>query len=449
MEKFRADNWDTLTSTQRRDLFATLNAYLSSILTTSLLFPEIYTAEDNINGKWLEIQDGRVYVNKKVFDRKSNGLEILRGYFLELRVDLMYAFAASLYQCNADRSKLQGLVKVYYDNLAQSNLYNTWHNFYKMDHKDYTYQPFIIDAVKLSNEIMFDFAKRLYKKYNVMDKELSSLVYNLMEFRGKIPFYKQERSRVIKEQSNNLKNVDKEYNSYKKYLKLTISNLSKLSDDDFYSLFNMNYYYGLNIDDDGFLVARLTNLTNELVYRFFKEYDLTHVELPVFKFALTKDNLLVMHIIYNNEVKEAQVADSNMIMDNVMQAMSELAKKNKFFKFKDEQEEKDYDDMRAWDNYKKVHDPKESIYQEIIHDGLNIISRKVNEMWRSLELRVKEGIANSNLLIKGKSMIRHDNKEAYYDYHEFKNGLTQEEVTKSMMDIIRDDMDYIFNKGGR
>jgi hypothetical protein len=37
-------------------------------------------------------------------------------------------------------------------------------------------------------------------------------------------------------------------------------------------------------------------------------------------------------------------------------------------------------------------------------------------------------------------MISHDSKEALYDYHEFKNLLTKDEVTERLMAYIRGDI---------
>lgn len=449
MEQFRASNWNNLKAKERKTLFATFNAYISAILTEELLFPEIYTSNENINGKWLSIEDGKVYVNKEVFENKNNGLEILRGYFLELRIDLVYGLIGSLYQIGTNRDDLEGLTKIYYDNICQSNLYNNWNNFYDMNHKDYIYQPVIVDAVKLSNELMFKFIKRVYKKYNVIDKELSALIYNLMEFRGRIPFYKEQRNRVIKEQINNVKKVKKEFDSYKRYLEVTIGDLSKLNDDEFFALFNTSYYYGLNIDEDGFMITRLSNLSNELIKRVFKDFDIENIELPKFDFEMDKDMCVTMKVIYDNEVTSANVTDSSMVFRNVMQLMSLVAQKNKLFKFKDEQEELDYDDMRRWHNFKKEYDKEDPVYKDIINDGLNIISRKVTEMWRSLELRIEEAISKFDWLSKGKSMIVYDNKDSYYDYHEFKNGDTQEEVCKKMMTKIRAQLKEIDSRGGR
>lgn len=449
VEQFRSENYNKLTIDERTNLFATLNAYFAGALTSSFLTPEVYTADDNVNGKWIDVEEGKVFINKSIFKNKNFGLDLIRGYLMELRIDMIYSIVGGLYQINANRNDVKGLAKTYYDNICQSNLYNNWNNFLSKEHPDYAYQPIIIDSSRLTNEVSFMIVKKLYKKYQVIDEEISSLIYSIMEFRGRMDFFKKQRKKVIKLHQQNIAKINKEFDSYMKYLQVTLSDLSKLSDDEFYALFNSSYYYGLNINDDGFMIERLTSLANELIVRVFNDFDLENVELPIFEFHVDDDFVVTMKVIYDNEIKECRVTDSYLIFQNVMQAMSAVAQRNKLFRFKDEQEEKDYDDMREWYNYKKVHESKDPMFQEIIHDGLNIVSRKVTEMWRNLQFRIEDAISKCDEFNKGRSMIIYDNKESYYDYHEFKNGYTQEEVTANMMELIREDLKLIKSKGGR
>ena len=123
-------------------------------------------------------------------------------------------------------------------------------------------------------------------------------------------------------------------------------------------------------------------------------------------------------------------------------------------KLASKKEEEDYYIMKEWVDLKgrKYSDQTD---KEVVNDGLNIILRKTNELLSDLNCKIKMAISKSKFIPHGKSIITHDNKEALYDYHEFKNLYTKDEVTESLMSYIRLDVEEmkrnkaIKNTGGR
>jgi len=270
---------------------------------------------------------------------------------------------------------------------------------------------------------------------------MSALINQYMnEINNKKELDKKRRETVLKAREN-IKQSVKELALYDKYLEQSASVFSTLTDDEFFELFNVAYTDALNSNEDGLLEVRINNMLNELIKRTFKDFDLTNIELPKYKAVIDYENQNIQIArVYEGKtsVKNTQsVAEGlNIVLNDIVM----LSQKHVLFEFSSEKERIDYYTMKEWTDLKK-HDYSDSVDDEIVKDGLNIILRKTNELLSDLNGKIKKAIAKSKFVPHGKSMISHDNKEALYDYHEFKNLYTKDEITEGLMEYIRLDVE--------
>jgi hypothetical protein len=351
------------------------------------------------------------------------------------------------FEFDVDPEKLKGLARVYYDNMSRSILRNIWKNKLVEHEKDYSYQPLTYDALVNSRKIMFEICKMLYKEYGVIDKGISHILYDHMDFQKKAPRSIKKREEMVKRQNKNIDNYDEELALYEDYLNATAGDVSNYSDDEFYELFNSSYYDGLNIDEDGLLVKRLNNLTNELVKRPFREFDISGVEFPEYEISYDNEtDVMTMKRTFKGEVVEESIGSSSDAFSYVLSDVSVVAQRNKMFKFNSEQEKQDYMDMALWCEMKN-HDYSDPNDKDLVRDGLNIILQKVSELYASIQVKSQEAINKSEFIPHGKTMLAYQDKEAYYDYHEFKNCFTKQEIHEALMEYIRLDIEDMKKKG--
>ena len=240
---------------------------------------------------------------------------------------------------------------------------------------------------------------------------------------------------------NNIKKSALELDLYDKYLEKSASVFATLTDDEFYELFNIAYINALNSNEDGKLEIRINNMINELPKRVFKDFDLRGIQLPRYKIEIDAEHNSIQLIReYEGKTSSEDCPGSGTALSVVLNDIVMLAQKHVLFKFNSDKEREDYYMMKEWTDFKD-HDYSDPTDNEVVKDGLNIILRKTNELLSDINEKIKRAIAKSEFIPHGKSMITHDNKEALYDYHEFKNLYTKDEVTEGLMEYIRLDVE--------
>lgn len=448
LDELRSENYNKLTYKKRLEIFANIAAWCSANFGEGAIRPSVAVSDREIDGEYLFISDTQLYITKEILQSKDMGLHILSCLIKNLRIYLTSNIIDKAYVVELPMEDLKGLARIYYENKAESVLNNSWQNFIKTDQKNHHYQPLIFDALKLSADITFQHLKMLYKKYQQVDKECSSLVYTAMNFYDTLPQAIEKRKQIIKANRENVKNYDKDIKLYDKYLDATVEDFSTFSDDQFFELFNDSYFNALNLNEDGMLTIRLENMSNELLKRAFYGFNLEGIEFPKYTMTYDEENqTMLMTRKYMGEEGEEFVETSGEIFMMVLTDISYLAQKNNLVRFANEEEKRDWYDMVEWCKLKDhVYDNTD---KEIVNDGLNIIIRKVTEVLSDLQIRINQAISKSDFLPHGQSMIRGDSKDAYYDFHEFKNGLTRKEVQDVLIGYIREDMKKIKRKGGR
>lgn len=446
IKELRCETYSKLTPKKRVSLFAKLNG-ISSQLFKGAVNPSIYLSDSPIHNKTIHINDNGVYFYKTLFNTKDGGLSILHLYIFSLRKHVANELIDGAFDFSIDPFDLKGLARTYYDNLSRSILRNSWSNLFEEHEKDYTYQPIVYDSLIISREIMFEISKLLYKEYGVIDKGISHILYDHMDFMKKYPKSIKKRERLLKKQADNIKEYDRELKLYEEYLKATANDLSNYSDDEFYELFNVSYYDGLNIDEDGLLTKRLNNMVNEFVRRPFKDFDTSNVEFPKYEITYDSENqVMKMQRKYLLADDVFEITTSADAFTKVLCDISLVAQKNKMFKFNSEQEKEDYMTMAKWCDLKdhKYNDPND---KELVRDGLNIILQKVSELYSNIQKRSQEAINKSRFTPHGKTMLLYQDNEAYYDFHEFKNCFTKQEIHEALMEYIRLDIEDMEKKG--
>ena len=445
VRNLREEEYAKLTPKKRAQLFAKLNS-LASTLFAGAVDSHIYLTESPIEGKTIVIDDEGVYFYKTLFNTKDGGLSVLHLYLYSLKKHIATVLVDGVFEFNIDPTKLEGITRVYYDNLSRSILRNSWRNRLQEHEKDFSFQPIVYDALVVSRKIMFELTKFLYKEYGVIDKGMSHILYDHMDFKRKEPYSAKKRKEMVANQNKNIAKFDKEMSLYEKYLTATVGDLASYSDDEFYELFNTSYYDGLNVDEDGLLTERLNKMVNELIRRPFREFDISEVEFPVYEITYDEEtDVMTMKKTYCGQSVDVVIQTSSEAFSQVLADMSIVAQKNKMFKFNSEQEKQDYMDMALWCDMKN-HDYSDPTDKEIVRDGLNIILQKVSEMLSNLQQRTQEAIDKSKFTPHGKTMLLYQGKDAYYDYHEFKNCNTKQEIHEVLMEYIRLDIEDMKKK---
>ena len=450
---FRSDNWNKLDEEGRKELCANFCAYLSALIGETIIYPGIIFADQPINGQNVTILNGsKVTIYNKLFEAKNVGVSIIADMIREIKLNMIEEVIEDAMSVSDEnyRKKLKGKAKLYYENKAESWLTYSWVNFYSKDHVNYSYQPIIFDCHKTEIDVLFEILKEMYKRDKKVDKEMSALLQMCMSFYGDIANAKAKRAKIIQENKANFKVHLEEEKIVCEYIKRVTGDLSNLTDDEFYELFN-NSFYSL-INSTKFNVSSiLENLTNELVYRVFKEFNLTGIELPSYTFNLNEETMIMtMSCFFEGETSDLEVSDSTEVFEQIIHMISILAQKHTLIHFKDEDEKKHYELMRTWVKAKKEEEITDQCDLDVIKDELNIVVLKVGELLNELEAKVKKAISKSSLLPVGESMLSYYNVEGLIDFNEFKQGYSKEEIQdclKEYMELDLEDMNK--RKAGR
>ena len=444
-----SENFNKKTPEERIQLFANITSCCSSAFGEDALSPHALVISDSIDGEHLFFKNQDFYISKELVKQDSSGLSILAGYVYKLREYLVEIIVNGTLALGIEPRELKGLARIYCENKSESILEGSWSNYLTKDHRNYGYQPIIYDSTRVTYGIVFNQVKMLYQKYGIIDQEMGSLLTTIMEIKDVEKESVQKREKIIADNRKNIENYDTDLDNYERYLEVTASDLSKLSDDEFYALFNDSYYMGLNANPDGLLMTRLTNITNELMRRSFKDFDTSNVVLPTYSLEYNSQTRVADLIsTTEEEVMRVNVEDSSAILVSVMTDITNIARKHSFVYFNNPQEQQDWNDMMEWCELKQYNfeSPKD---KKIMKNGLNIILSKVNEFVYSISEKIEHAISVSSFYPHGGSMICANDKESYIDFHEFKNGLSTEEVQRNLMMEIRNDIAKMKSKGGR
>ena len=448
IEEFYSKNYNKKSYQDRVQLFANLALCCSQVFGENIIKDGVKVISDSVNGESIFISDGELYMDKALFEHENVGIINLSNFVFEFRKHIIILLTNGAMAMEIMPSDLTGLARIYYENVAESILEGSWRNFKTKDDKDYYNQPIIIDSTKKSIDYAFHYMKQLYKKYHKIDAEFSYLANNAMSFYDLLDILREKRKTIIKQNRENVKNYDVDLDNYERYLQVSASDLSVMSDDEFFALFNASYYMAINANHDGQLEKRLTSLCNELMKRAFTGLDTSNVEFPIYKFDYNQEDG-VMTMIYHcdGEDSEGTVEDSSQILTQVVSDIAMIAKKYSLVRFNDEQEKQDWDDMNRWYSLKEGNFNQND--EKVFNDGLNIVLTKISELLGELQIKIDAAISKSDFYPHGPSMIKGDNREAIYDYYEFKNGLSKEEVRARLMKYVRDDLVKLESRGGR
>jgi len=452
LKQLRSLNYNKLQDKERMIIMSNINDIVSQIFGENVIKPSLAITEKAIEGDQIGIYDGQVCIYEEVFKHKNSGLTILSMYINELTEYLAKEIVTNALSIIGyeDYKELKGKAKIYYENVATSPFCNSWNNFKEKEEPNYYNQPIIYDAVKLQMEILFEHLKYLYQDNSNIDAEMSELLYKCIHFNGTLVEDKELRKKIIEENHRNLDKYEEERSLLIEYLDKTEGDLSNLNDDEFYELFSNTYYSILSHDEDGKLDVRLTNMVNELMKREFRDFDTSKVDMPIYKLKFDiKDEVMSFSKIVGEEVNTMEVSDPVEIFVQVMTDISLISQIYDFFEFNSEEEKEDYFIMKEWIKLKNK-DFSDPCDEEVFKDGLNIVVQKITERLANLQKKVEKGIAQTGF-IKGKSMLRYESKDAYFDFHEFKNGYTRKEYSDALIEYARLDAEDIKkrNIGGR
>ena len=440
LERLHSSSWNNMTPKERKMVFLEIQGYVNYIYGDTLVSPQIAFTERMVEQEYVYMDFGTTYIYNKLFEGKNCGISILANYIRALTENIIVAIGDSMYQMEVDPSELSPLALEYYENMQSSYLKGSWTNYHSKGDKYYYSQPIVHDSLLLSKDIMMEHVKYLYSKFDCIDEEMSSLINQYMSEVSNRKSLEKKRREAVMAARKQIKNSYKEVENYYRYLKQSASVFSKLSDDEFYELFNIAYIPALNSNEDGKLTRRMDNMLNEIPRRVFKDFDLKGIELPKYKTMINEEQeALTLIRVYEGATSCEVIQNAGEALGVVLSDLVMLSQKHVLFKFASEKERDDYMAMKEWTELKN-RDYSSPIDSEIVKDGLNIILRKTNEMISDFNERIKIAISKSKYYPHGKSMISHDSKEALYDYHEFKNLLTKDEVTERLMAYIRGDI---------
>lgn len=441
LDRLHSSNWNNLTVKERKQIFLEIQGYVNYVYGDTLVAPKLSFTEKMVDQEYVYMEFGDTYIYDKVFETKNAGLSILSNYIRALAENIIVAIGDNMYQIEVDPELLSPLALEYYENMQSSYLKGSWTNYLSKGDKYYFNQPIVHDSLFIAKDVMMENLKYLYSKFDSVDSEMSHLINTYMNEVNNRKSLEKKRKEAVIAARKQIKASYGEVENYYKYLKQSASVFSKLTDDEFFELFNMAYVPALNSNEDGKLTRRIDNMLNELPRRVFKDFDLKGIELPKYKTVINQElEALSLGRVYEGQASCQTVYSCGEALTVVLQDMVMLAQKHVLFKFNSEKERQDYLTMKEWTELKN-RDYSSPVDSAIVKDGLNIILRKTNELFSDLNDRIKGSISKSKFLPHGKSMIVHDNKDALYDYHEFKNLLTKDEVTEQLMAYIRGDIE--------
>lgn len=435
IKKTRDAEYKKLNNDEKLKFWANVNACFASAY-EGIVANSVYGCEGPANGEHVFMDNTGLYINNEIL-KYTSGIAMLQLYSYALMKNILISVLESAYTNAVMSDDLDGIAKIYHQNYAISFLEGNWKNFLDKNDANYACQPIIFDCIKLSKDVGYGLVRKLYDEYGVIDSAMSDAIYEHMRYIANYPEMMKSRKELIEQAEKNLDNIEQEYELAEEYLSVCEGDLTKLSDDEFYGLFNTAYSEPLNSNENGNLDKRILNLVNELFNRTFKGFDLTDIEIP--EYDIKVDDSITAIKRYGGEMHATKVDCVEQVFALAFQDFGKFAQKNALFVFNDDQEEKDFATMAKWCIAKKGEKATEKD-KEILNNGLNIILRKISDLYSGVQKKCTEAIANSKFLPHGNSMLSYDDKSAYYDYHEFKNGKTREEVNQEIMNYIKVDL---------
>ena len=438
IKETRDEVYKKLSNEEKLKFFAKVNVCFAQEY-RGIVFNSVYGCEGPLNGEHVYVDDTGVYINKDIL-KYTSGIAMLQLYSYALMKHILISVLESAYNNAIMSEDLDGIAKVYHQNYSVSFFEGSWRNFLDKNDVNYACQPIIFDCVKFSKDLAYRLVKDLYNDYGVIDSAMSDAIYEHMRYIANYPEMLEKRKELIETAEANLEKISDEYALAEEYLSVCEGDLTKLSDDEFYGLFNKAYSTTLNSKDNGNLEERILNLIDELFYRTFRNFDLTGIDIPQYEVCV--EDSIIISKKYCGESDIAEVDCVEQVLTLVFQDFGKFAQKNVLFEFNNEEEEQDFLTMAKWCIAKKGEIPTDKD-KEILNNGLNIILRKLSDLYSGVQRKCSEAIAKSRFLPHGDSILSYDDKGAYYDYHEFKNGKTREEVNKELMDYIKVELDTI------
>ena len=176
LPKFASEQWDKMKVQDRRVLMATVNTLVSETLgNETILKHGIIKMNMPYRDENLLFKDGECCIYDKLFTYKGIGISLLINYIRELRKYICYTLAEISFYDDVDYYSLRGKAKIYYENLSESILYNSWSNYLQKDNPDYRFQPLVLDSEIFSMKLLKEFLKDRFNKTQNIDKENSTL----------------------------------------------------------------------------------------------------------------------------------------------------------------------------------------------------------------------------------------------------------------------------------
>ena len=166
IEEFYSKSWNKKSYQDRVQLFANLSLCCSQVFGEHIIKDGVQVISEELNGDSIIISDGELYMAKYLFEHENIGITNLTNFVYELRKHIILLLTNGAMAMQILPFELNGLARIYYENIAESVLEGSWRNFKNKDEKGYYNQPIIIDSTKKSIDYAFHYMKVLYKKYH-------------------------------------------------------------------------------------------------------------------------------------------------------------------------------------------------------------------------------------------------------------------------------------------
>lgn len=432
-------SYNRMKDSKRIELFATLhNVYTTYLAGRGInVFNEKLIMIDDDSVPVLFISDeGNVFLSKKIVKQSNLGIAILKEYIAKT-YEFAILQALSLFnEIEVDFDTMDEEVRSYYENVLGSMYSGGWSNFLTEGDINYYRQPITREVYRLAREITREYIKKLIKEGKEITVDMSELIHEDGNELYNKEKYDLITEKIIKKNRERVQLFDEENRTMDNYVKLIDNDMSVLSDDEFYSIFNYKYSYQILFNEDDNRLFRVNSIIDELARRVMQDYGIENEDIIRFSVNYVDEDegktqdyeFKPVNVIACNENgyrREFKANELHELIKSIFVDISKVIAEKDKYDLKEE-EEADYKLFYMFNRYVEngYGNEKDIIF---VNHYFNPIELKREELLKEVDEKVKKAIEKSDLA-NGNSIIPYVSVDDLNGILEFNAGKSKEEI---------------------
>lgn len=418
-------NWDKAKPEERLAFFGIIQKQFSAL--NPKFSQTVAVADLDGFGQRVLFGTKNAVFEEELFKNKINPYSILFSYIFEIVLD---NYLLDLQNNDFSNEDVDAKFVI---NFSDSNFTDSWSNYYDRKSEKFYYQPITYKAYDRSKEFLYRLLQYMNNNYGMDDyigSEISSFM--LESFAASKKKKKVEENYKIMEE--NYKLLDEEADSIESLFDYvdSIDDFSKLTDDEFYFLFNIKLM-------DKFDAESRLLLYKEFISRALKDFGDLETLLNDLDLCDTDEGSLLC--VNDEQIPTRVESELGLVMELIL---SIKFKENILFEIESEEAKKEI--VECYKCCLEIMDESGAVNLPYLANALPHIEAK-NYIVNYYYNKIQNSINNNDIFKGGYPLLINGDFSKYDAYLEYMFNKNYEEVRKLQFEQIK--KDYEIKKGGR